>query len=186
MARIPAHVKRDIEKRITAGTLVPIDRTAPKRSRVLEPELKAAPVSLPSVPLERKARPVGIRARGRHVPGVMNRYEAAYAEILFGLRLAGEISEYWFEEMRLKVGVKSWYTPDFHVIRPDGAIYLVEVKAFSINAAGEVYKVINEDAREKVASCALRHSFPILMAFGRKTDSGRYEFRTEWIGGIEP
>jgi hypothetical protein len=142
------------------------------------------------VPRPGRAAP-GITARATiaRVPGFQNRTEAAYAALLEQRRRAGEIADYLFEELRLKVGVDSWYTPDFSVTLPCGGIYLVEVKAFRLNADGTIYKVVNEDAREKVCACLLRHPFAIRYAFGRqiaKRDGGGYEFREEWAGGIEP
>ena len=83
-------------------------------------------------------------ARGRnlpgHTPGVMNRDERLYAEILEGQKLAGEIIEWKFEPIKFKVshtsttiGNKtrhspSWWAPDFLVLCFDQVVELVDVK----------------------------------------------------------
>ncbi len=122
------------------------------------------------------------------IPGVMNQTEASYASILEGLKKAGEILDYLYEEHKLKVGITSWYCPDFFVTLPDGRAYLVEVKAFRDDKeTGEMIKIINEDSAEKIKACLLRHPYPILIAFGRSLGRGKgHEFRSEWAGKIEP
>lgn len=50
----------------------------------------------------------------------MNKLEARYAsEILEPLRRAGEILDYRFERIKLKLANLTYYTPDFLVIYPD-------------------------------------------------------------------
>lgn len=71
-----------------------------------------------------------IMARGRteHVPGKMNKEEAAYAWELDMRIKAGEIAWYAFEPMRLKLADRTTYTPDFLIMYQTGAMEFVEVK----------------------------------------------------------
>ena len=71
----------------------------------------------------RAARPVTTR-------GVMNKTEQRYAFHLAGLRQAGQIARYDFEPVKLRLADRTFYTPDFRVIIPDGTIEFHEVKGF--------------------------------------------------------
>lgn len=66
----------------------------------------------------------------------MNRGETRYSEYLAGLKLAGEIAEFWFEPFSLRIsscdsGQPARYTPDFLVLMPDGRTYVDDVKTAS-------------------------------------------------------
>ena len=75
----------------------------------------------------------GVRARARrvnHLPGEMNGLEKRYAELLdlaTRMKLA-EVASFKFEPMKLRLAPKTFYSPDFMVIRPDGAVEFHEVK----------------------------------------------------------
>lgn len=69
-------------------------------------------------------------ARAAHIPGQMNKTEAAYAALLEQRKMAGEILDYKFESYTLKLGKDCRYTPDFMVLRPDGVMEFHEVKGF--------------------------------------------------------
>lgn len=77
----------------------------------------------------------------------MNKTEAAYAARLEAMKAAGEISDYRFECVKLRLADKTFYTPDFMVLRPDGAFEMHEVKGFW-----------EDDARVKIKVAA--ESFP--------------------------
>jgi len=73
------------------------------------------------------SRPGG--GRVRHVAGEMNKLEAAYeAQQLRPRLLAGEVVAVLFESVKLRLAVKTFYTPDFFVIRSDGGVEVHEVK----------------------------------------------------------
>jgi hypothetical protein len=81
------------------------------------------------------ARPFRFRARGdstkygkRHKPGVMNRTETAYAEILQARKIAGEIIEWHFEAVTFKLADDTRYTPDFGVLLANGEQEFVDTK----------------------------------------------------------
>lgn len=57
----------------------------------------------------------------RHVPGKMNKTEAAYAALLDDEKRQGLIRSYWFERLTLKLGFDTRYTPDYFVLRPGQA-----------------------------------------------------------------
>lgn len=52
----------------------------------------------------------------------------AKAARLESLKLAGEIADYRFECVKLRLADKTFYTPDFMVLRPDGEFEMHEVK----------------------------------------------------------
>jgi len=70
------------------------------------------------------------RARAKPVPGSMNKTEQSYEAHLKRRQLAGEILEFKFEAVKLRLADKTFYTPDFLVVLPDGLMELHEVKGF--------------------------------------------------------
>lgn len=70
------------------------------------------------------------RAIPRHVPPGMNQTEALYAEELATRKLVGDIIDFGFQRVTLKLAHDTRYTPDFDVQMPDGTIEMHEVKGF--------------------------------------------------------
>lgn len=64
----------------------------------------------------------------RHKPGEMNKTEGEYAAMLEARKIAGEIIEWSFETITLKLADNTRYTPDFVVVRADGVMELIDVK----------------------------------------------------------
>lgn len=64
----------------------------------------------------------------RRVPGEMNRLERDYAAHLHALQIAGEVYEYQFDAVKLRLADKTFYTPDFLIMLADGTIEIHEVK----------------------------------------------------------
>ncbi len=58
----------------------------------------------------------------------MNRLEADYAQTLNFLKLAGEITNWYYERVNLCLAPKTWLKIDFMVIQADGLIEFHEVK----------------------------------------------------------
>lgn len=87
-----------------------------------------------------------MQALGRLKAGQMNKTEAAYAQHLELLRIAGTIAWYKFEGIKLRLADNTFYTPDFAVMLADGLIEMQEVKGFwqddarvKIKVAAEIY-----------------------------------------------
>lgn len=80
----------------------------------------------------------------------MNRTEAAYADVLEVARIAGQVREWHFEAVTLKIAHDCRYTPDFLVVRSDGTVELHEVKGFW-----------RDDAKVKTRVAARVLPFPI-------------------------
>jgi hypothetical protein len=101
---------------------------------------------------------IHIRAKGRirprHAPGTMNKVEQAYAAILAVRKSIGELHEYRFEAVKLRLADMTYYTCDFWLLLPDGEIELVEVKA--VTKAGKL--LIEDDAAVKFK--VARETFP--------------------------
>ncbi len=71
---------------------------------------------------KRALAPAGTKARPRpqHKPGQMNKTEARYCDEQLELFLRmGLIREYQFERMKFRLADKTFYTPDFFVLRSD-------------------------------------------------------------------
>jgi hypothetical protein len=66
--------------------------------------------------------------RARHEPGRMNGLEKKYAAHLELRRATGEIRDWKFEPLKLKLAPATFYQPDFGVQLPDGRIELHETK----------------------------------------------------------
>jgi hypothetical protein len=74
----------------------------------------------------------------------MNKTEARYAQRLEGLKACGEILEYHFEAVKLRLADATFYSPDFMVITADG-IEFHEVKGGMIRDDAAVkFKVASE------------------------------------------
>ncbi|TXN38969.1 DUF1064 domain-containing protein [Methylobacterium sp. WL30] len=87
-----------------------------------------------------------VLALGRLKTGEMNKTEAAYARHLEGLKAAGEVAWYRFEGLKFRLADGCFYTPDFAVMRGDGAMECHEVKGHwsddarvKIKVAAEMY-----------------------------------------------
>lgn len=68
------------------------------------------------------------RGRAQHTSGVMNGLEKKYAQHLEMRKMVGEITDYKFEPLKLKLAPATFYNPDFAVLMPDGRVELQEVK----------------------------------------------------------
>lgn len=86
-----------------------------------------------------------LQGKGRTTkPDDLNGLERAYLAHLETLRLAGEIAGYWPHAIKLRLADRTWYTPDFLVMLPDGALELHECKGFMRDDAAVKLKVAAE------------------------------------------
>lgn len=112
-----------------------------------------------------------VRSRVRHQPGVMNKTEAAYSKHLDVLKAAGDVLWWAFEGVKLKLADKTYYTPDFMVIRAAGCeVEFHDVKGWRSE----------DDARVKIKVAS--RLFPFRFAEVR---SDKREWVVEWVGGKE-
>jgi hypothetical protein len=88
------------------------------------------------------------RGRGRHKPGVMNKLERSYSDLLTLQMRGGAIAWFAFEALKFKLADKTFYTPDFIVMRNDGYLEAHETKGFWL-----------DDAKVKIKCAAAK--FPI-------------------------
>ena len=88
-----------------------------------------------------------MRARGRtrRTPGVMNGLEKAWSLHLQEQKHAGEIVEWWFEPMSIRLArPRCGYKPDFMVVTKDGFVEFHETKGHMEAAAFVRLKVAAE------------------------------------------
>ena len=71
----------------------------------------------------------------------MNKLERAYSVELENQRLAGLISSWKFEAMKLRLADRTTYSPDFFVVLPDGHMEHHETKGFMRDDAHVKLKV---------------------------------------------
>jgi len=81
------------------------------------------------------------RALGRLPPGQMNRTEAAYAAFLDTLMACKDVLWWKFEGVKLRLADKTFYEPDFLVLRADGSLEVHECKGFWTDDARVKIKV---------------------------------------------
>lgn len=82
--------------------------------------------------------------KGRRKQGHMNRLESSYAQHLELLKRSGEILNYWYESVKLRLADKTFYTPDFFVMKNDCSLEMHETKGFMMDDANVKLKVANE------------------------------------------
>lgn len=85
-----------------------------------------------------------IKALGRLKAGAMNKTEAAWADNLERLKQRGDVLWYRFEGIKLRLADKTFYSPDFAVMRSTGELQCHEVKGFMMDDANVKIKVAAE------------------------------------------
>jgi hypothetical protein len=103
------------------------------------------------LPAEKSAIPAtayGLPQKSTPTPGRvtkaadgMNKLERAYSVELENQRLAGLISSWKFEAMKLRLANRTTYSPDFFVVLPDGRMEHHETKGFMRDDAHVKLKV---------------------------------------------
>ena len=95
-----------------------------------------------------------------------NDTEAAYSLWLDKRIADGEVLDYWFEGITLKLADATRYTPDFLVMVADGGLELHEVKAGRMDKETGAVVPMSEDAsRVKLNIAAERFPFRFRLAF---------------------
>lgn len=85
-----------------------------------------------------------MRFKARYKPGQQNATEMAYSRLLEEKKRTGQIQNYWFEGIKLKLATKTFYSPDFLVLANDGTLECHEVKGFWMDDARVKIKVAAE------------------------------------------
>lgn len=119
-----------------------------------------------------KSSAVTGRVLKRQNPGEMNKTEAAYARRLDLMAREGEIVEWWFESVKLRVGKLCHYSPDFLVVMPDGELQIHEVKGSR--------RVFTDDAKVKLRACANKYPLRFYVAFPTKGGGWDIDDYTEY------
>jgi hypothetical protein len=86
--------------------------------------------------------------RGKPDREKMNKTEASYADHLFVRQVAGEILDFGYQRMKLRLASLTFYEPDFDVQLANGEVEFHEVKGFW-----------DDDARVKVKVAASLYPF---------------------------
>jgi hypothetical protein len=104
-----------------------------------------------------------MKARARHIPGIPNKTEAEYMLHLEACKREGLILEYAYEPIKLRLAKRTYYTPDFAVIRKDRVIELHEIKGHW-----------EDDARVKIKVAAEKYPWLMFIALKKlpKKDGG--------------
>jgi hypothetical protein len=85
------------------------------------------------------------KALGRKRQGFMNKTEAAYQVRLEGQKAQGLVAWYRFEGIKLRLADKTFYSPDFFVMKTNGELEVHEVKGFMLDDANVKIKVAAEN-----------------------------------------
>lgn len=88
------------------------------------------------------------KAFSQHKAGEMNGLEKEYAQRLEFLKQTGAVKHFEFESVKLNLGNRCWYTPDFFVINSNQEIEFHETKGF-----------MTDDALVKLKACAAKFPF---------------------------
>lgn len=102
----------------------------------------------------------------------MNKTEAAYRDQLELRKRCGEIQDYGFERITLKLAKDTRYTPDFDVLLNDGSILLVDTKGAKKVArkdgSTEIVAYSQEDSKMKVKVAADMFYFRFIFTWFNK------------------
>lgn len=136
---------------------------AEHQARVRAQRRGAVPSAVPTPPPALTLRPrASVMAIGRTERGVMNKTEARYASEVLDVRKAlGEVANYWYESVKLRLADGSWFTVDFFVMLADGRLEAHEVKGHWRDAA-----------RIRIKVAAERYPFVFTSAQRRKKKDG--------------
>lgn len=110
------------------------------------------------VPVPPKTKDHSAVVLGTPRPSKMNKTESRYAQTLELLKHNGEILNYWYESIQLKIGDgRCWYFPDFLVFTSDYHFELHEVKGSP--------RIFRDDAKVKAKVCATNYPIPLYIVY---------------------
>lgn len=100
----------------------------------------------------------------RKVAGVMNKLEARYAAFLKEQEQLGYVAWWAYEPMKFKLADRTYWTPDFIIMRPDGAIEVHDTKG-TTSKAGVKKPFAEEHSKIKIKACADKFPFRFFVAW---------------------
>lgn len=104
------------------------------------------------------------RALGRLKQGVMNNTERKYAKYLEQQKISGEIQYFAFDSIKFRLADKTFYSPDFIVMKANGELEAHEVKGFW-----------EDDAKVKIKVAASMHPIPFVAVYWDKKVGWKFE-----------
>ena len=114
----------------------------------------------------------------RRVAGRMNKIEARYAEYLKQQQFAGYVEWFAYEPIKIKLADKTYWTPDFVVMRPDGILEAHDTKGTTTrrDSANRKYKGpwVEQHAAVKIKVAPV--AFPIRV-FTVWLDAGVWQYQ---------
>lgn len=113
-------------------------------------------------------------------PGKMSKAEQAYQAHLELRKKAGQIREYFYECVNLRLGKNCHYRPDFLVITDDWTMEFHEVKGFKRRPNGAPGFYMEEDAKPKIRSAADKFPFRFVVVCQAPKKDGGYWFEEEF------
>lgn len=131
--------------------------------RMTEEQLKARQTRQKATISANKSKG-GARALGRLKQGVMNKTEANYARYLEQQKLSGEIQYFAFDSIKFRLADKTFYSPDFIVMKANGELEAHEVKGFW-----------EDDAKVKIKVAASMHPIPFVAVYWDKQSGWKFE-----------
>ena len=100
----------------------------------------------------------------------MNKLEEKYAAYLELQRQAGQIVFWRYEAVKFRLADRTWYNPDFYIMRPDGSLEIHETKGHW-----------EDDARVKIKATA--EQFPEFWFVAVQWKGGEWQFERFRAGG---
>lgn len=114
----------------------------------------------PYIPKDDALRMASLRALGRLPKGQKNKMEQAYEDrVLKPALSSGEILWYRFEGIKLRLADKTFYEPDYFVLRKTGDLEVHEVKGRWM-----------DDARVKIKVAASQYPFQFIAVTRNRGD----------------
>lgn len=113
----------------------------------------------------------------RRKPGEMNRMEAEWEQVLLLRKSSGQVQDFKFESVKMRLADLTWYTPDFCVINQQGEVEFHDVKG----------NLVQDDAKVKMKVFAEMYPHVTLRVVTqrRKKDGGGWLLTTVGTGEEE-
>lgn len=161
----------DATERIAKNKQSPVSRAhlKPQAMQYVQKPVKVAVMTQEVGKTAKQGIKGRVSHRKRHITGVCNATEQKFIDQWITPRLqTGEIVDYWFEAVTLRLADALRYTPDFFVQDKDGYLSFYEVKGTTRNKQGKQIAYAYDDAKAKVAVSPFHFPFNFYIAFCTK------------------